>query len=79
MILIGNKIDRESERQVTYEEGESYANKFDMLFFETSAKTSAGIERTFQESAGKVMEKIDSKLIDPNDGSDNGVSLGTVG
>ncbi len=50
-----------------------------MLFFETSAKTSAGIERVFMESSGQVMEKIDKNIIDPNDGLDNGVNPGTVG
>jgi len=37
MILIGNKIDLESERQVGKEEAADFANKHSMLFFETSA------------------------------------------
>ena len=45
LILVGNKNDRENERQVSKEEGLSYMKKNGIaLFFETSAKTGENIE-----------------------------------
>ena len=38
LILVGNKSDMESTRQVTYDQGKEYAEKMNLLFFETSAK-----------------------------------------
>jgi GTPase SAR1 family protein len=43
-ILIGNKCDLESERVVSYKEGELFANENNMIFLETSAKTAVNIE-----------------------------------
>lgn len=42
-ILIGNKSDLEDYREVSKQEGEEFAQKNDMLFLETSAKTSLNI------------------------------------
>lgn len=49
LILVGNKNDRENERQVSKEEGLSYMKKNGIaLFFETSAKTGENIEIVFR-------------------------------
>lgn len=43
-VLIGSKVDLDSEREVTYEEGLEMMNKLNMdLFFETSAKNDVDI------------------------------------
>ena|ERR1700738_4601755 len=51
--LAGNKADLadddEAGRQVTYEEGKDYAAETGALFFETSAKTGAGVQELFTE------------------------------
>ena len=47
IILIGNKVDLESERQVSTEEGETFAKKHNLIFFETSAKTAINVEKAF--------------------------------
>lgn len=38
-LLIGNKMDLDAQRQVTFDEGEMVAKGFGMMFMETSAKT----------------------------------------
>ena len=58
IILIGNKNDLENERQVTYEEGESFAKENNLLFLETSAKTSKNIAEAFNLSALKILNNI---------------------
>ena len=45
IIIIGNKIDL--KREVSYEEGENYAKKFNFEYFETSGKTEEGIKEAF--------------------------------
>jgi len=47
MILIGNKCDLESERQVTTSEGQTLGSKFGCPFHETSAKTRINVEESF--------------------------------
>ena len=46
-ILVGNKSDRTSEREVSREEGTSLAHQFGCEFLETSAKTAQNVERLF--------------------------------
>ena len=49
MILVGNKVDLESERQVSTSEAQSYAKSHNIPFLETSAKTRINIEEAFIE------------------------------
>ena len=69
LVLVGNKIDLAEDREVSTEEGQSFANENNMLFFETSAKTSERVGDLFQRSAGKIYDKIDSGQIDPSNES----------
>ena len=64
LVLIGNKVDLEDKREVTYEEGSIYAEKNGMLFFETSAKTGKNIEEIFIKSSLEIAKKIDSGFYD---------------
>ena len=64
-MLIGNKKDLEEERQVKYEEGKEIADKNNMLFLETSAKTSENVQECFYLSAEKILEQISKTGIDP--------------
>ena len=47
IMLIGNKSDLESEREVSTEEGSRFAKRHNLLFFETSAKTAQNVEKSF--------------------------------
>ena len=47
LILVGNKIDLDSEREITKEEGELYAKQINADFIETSARTPIGITDLF--------------------------------
>jgi len=49
MILIGNKCDLETSRQVSTNEGASLARNWGVPFLETSAKTRKNIEECFYE------------------------------
>ena len=57
--LIGNKIDLEDKRQISYEDGKKFAEENGMLFFETSAKEGNNIQEIFSESASYLLDKIE--------------------
>ncbi|XP_074559791.1 ras-related protein RABC1-like isoform X2 [Curcuma longa] len=47
-VLVGNKLDLESSRMVTREEGMAFANQHDFLFYESSAKTGENVTELFE-------------------------------
>lgn len=56
-IVIGNKADLQAERQVPTDEAAQMCSALGALsFFETSAKTGAGVEEAFQKLALKTYE-----------------------
>ena len=58
IILVGNKIDVESSRQVSYKRGVDLAKKYNVPFFECSAKRGINVNLIFEE-AGKIhLEKF---------------------
>ena len=51
-ILIGNKVDLESERKISYKEAEKYSKDLNFIsFYETSAKTGFNTQKVFIKSA----------------------------
>ena len=64
MVLVGNKIDLNNKREVSYEEGENFAKNNSMLFYETSAKNGDNIENMFYESAEIIANKINEGYYD---------------
>ncbi|CAG9333543.1 unnamed protein product [Blepharisma stoltei] len=57
-ILVGNKADLESERQVLYEEGQKFANDHQMIFLETSVFNEKSMENIFKFIAIEILGKI---------------------
>ena len=47
-VLIGNKIDLENDRKVTFEEGKKFAEKNNFIFQEVSAKNGENFEKLFE-------------------------------
>lgn len=57
IVLIGNKLDLSSERQVKIREGEEFAREYDCDYFEVSAKENrASVEAAFQQHMDKVTQ-----------------------
>lgn len=50
--LVGNKLDLQQDRKVSFEEANEYATLNQLIFLETSAKDGAHIDKLF-ESIGK--------------------------
>ena len=44
ILLIANKSDLSAQRQVSAEEGQGFAQKNGLYYFETSAKTGLGVD-----------------------------------
>lgn len=55
-MLVGNKVDRESDRGVSREEGIALAKDLGCLFLECSARTRENVEQCFEELALKIMD-----------------------
>ncbi|XP_039137514.1 ras-related protein RABC1 [Dioscorea cayenensis subsp. rotundata] len=55
-MLVGNKVDKESERVVTKKEGIDFARQYGCLFLECSAKTRVNVEQCFEELVLKILD-----------------------
>jgi Ras-related protein Rab-18 len=77
-MVVFNKIDLESEREVSREEGLAFARENSTLFVESSAKTALGVTACFEELVRKVLQTPElcspagsgSGAIQPGSGSD---------
>ena len=67
LVLVGNKIDLEDKRQITYDEGEEYANQNNMLFFETSALNGSNIDKMFNDTVESIIRKIENNYYKDKD------------
>ena len=57
-VLIGNKVDRESERKVPRQKAEAWCKENnDMMYFETSAKEGVAVNDAFVEMVRKGIQR----------------------
>lgn len=58
IVLVGNKTDMETQRDVTYEEGKAFAQSNGLTFLECSAKNGDNIEDVFIDTGKMIFEKV---------------------
>ncbi|TXT62079.1 MAG: Small GTP-binding domain protein [Promethearchaeota archaeon] len=58
LLLIGNKADLKNKIEVEEEEGKSFAEKNNMDFIITSAKTGLNVEEAFKDLIKTILDKI---------------------
>ena len=72
IIIVGNKSDVDQNlREVQYEEGKKYAESKGYKFFETSAKTGAGINEAFDEIFNQLFNVFESEITGEKSGNEN--------
>jgi Ras-related protein Rab-4B len=67
IILVGNKSDLESEREVTFIEASRFAQENNLMFLETSALHGTNVEEVFLKCARTIFSKIEGGTLDPSD------------
>ena len=77
IVLVGNKIDLEAQREVGTEEGLNFAQKNGLAFFETSAKTAQNIDQCFNYLIDQINKKIDVGEINITRGT-GGIRIGNI-
>jgi len=74
-VLVGNKSDREEEREVEWSEASRWAAENDIHFLETSSLTGDNVEAPFLLAARAILLSIESGALDPEKAG-SGVSYG---
>ena len=64
LTLVGNKNDLESDRAVSIEEAQAFANQHNLIYVETSAKTGNNVDAAFVNTAKEIMQKIENAEYD---------------
>ena len=57
-ILIGNKSDKENERQISFDEGLNLAKHYGIPFMEVSAKNGNNIIKSFKLTTTEIQKRI---------------------
>ncbi|KAK9768756.1 Ras- protein Rab-4B, variant 2 [Basidiobolus ranarum] len=75
IVLVGNKLDLEDNRQVRYLEASRFAQENELMFLEASALSGEGVEEVFMKCARSILTKIETGQIDP-ERSGSGIQYG---
>ena len=60
-VLVGNKIDLAHKRKVPQADAQALADKYGMMYFETSAKDDMNVEQCFFRLAKQIADKTAEK------------------
>lgn len=64
VMLLGNKIDLSSSREVTTEEGKAFAKRYNFLFAEVSALSGQNIQESFGNMVKSVYKNMKNPIAD---------------
>ena len=62
IIIVGNKIDLEDERDVEKNDAIKFANEYNYKYFEVSAKTGEGVDDAISELIKQILSKKDNNV-----------------
>lgn len=65
ILLVGNKKDLDSKREVTFLEASKFAQENELIFLESSAKTGENVEEAFLKCSKTILSKIETGELDP--------------
>ena len=65
---MGNKTDKEDQRQVSYAEGNEMAEHYGLRFVETSAKESRNVDQAFDRMCHEILKVRNSVPRQPSNG-----------
>ena len=71
-VLVGNKIDLSHKRKVPQADAQALADKYGMMYFETSAKDDVNVEQCFFRLAKQISDKSAEKGTTNTNGLDIG-------
>ena len=61
IVLVGNNIESDNKREVSYEEGKILADKYGALFYESSCLIVENIDDIFYGSTNEIIEKLEDR------------------
>lgn len=64
VIVVGNKIDLHTQREVSTDDGKKWATDNGLLFLEASAKNNLGVSEAFNFSCKDILDRIATGSID---------------
>ena len=67
IIIVGNKVDLEDQRQVKTEEGQNKANELESAFIETSASSGTNLDKAFEMMINEVYKKCHEEMLAEGD------------
>ena len=74
-LLVGNKSDLDSKRQVDFDEAKAFADERGIPFLETSAKSAINVEKAFLTMAGEIKNRM-ATTVQQDDAAKGAVSVG---